>query len=263
MGRRQRRSRGVVLKSAEDIQAMRAAAEINVEVLQTVKAAIKPGVTTAELDKIAFDILASHKAIPAFLGYPPGSRHPFPNTLTVCVNEELVHGIPGERTLQEGDIVTIDCGTIYRGFVADSAYTTGVGKISDEAQALIDVTEQALDKAIEQCVPANRLGDVSHAVQAFVESKGYNVVRRYGGHGVGQNMHEEPHIPNYGKPGKGLRLQKGMTLAIEPMVMIGTYDTEVLDDQWTVVSADRKLNAHCEHTVAITEMGPEILTKWS
>lgn len=263
MGRRRRARRAVVLKTADDIQAMRDAGKINVEVLQTVNEAIKPGVTTAELDKIAYNILASHKAIPAFLGYPPGGQHPFPNTLTICVNEELVHGIPSDRVLEEGDIVTIDCGTIYRGYVADSAFTAGVGEISEEAQKLIDITEQSLYKAIEQCLPNNRLGDVSYAVQAFVESFGYNVVRRYGGHGVGQQMHEEPHIPNYGKPGRGVRLQKGMTLAIEPMVMIGSYDTEVLEDHWTVISKDRKLNAHCEHTVAITDNGPDILTKWT
>ncbi len=259
---RRRARRAVKLKTAKDIQAMRDAAKINVEVLQSVNAAIKPGVTTAALDKIAFDIIASRKAIPAFLGYPPGSRHPFPNTLTVCVNEELVHGIPSDRVLKEGDIVTIDCGTIYRDYVADSAFTTGVGEISDEARKLIDTTEQSLYKAIDQCVVGNRLGNVSAEVQDFVEALGYNVVRKYGGHGVGQQMHEEPHIPNYGKRGKGLLLQKGMTLAIEPMVMVGDYETEVLDDHWTVVSADRKLNAHCEHTVAISENGPEILTKW-
>jgi len=256
------RLRGVPLKSADDIQAMRDSAKINVEVLQSVKEAIKPGVTTIELDGIAFNIIAKHKAIPAFLGYPPGGPYPFPKTLTICVNEELVHGIPGPRVLQEGDIVSIDCGTIYRGFVSDSAYTAGVGEISEEAQRLLDVTEGSLYVGIEQCTNTNRLGDVSHAIQAFVESHGYNVVRQYGGHGVGRQMHEEPHIPNHGKPGKGLKLKTGMTLALEPMVMLGSYETKVLDDHWTVVSADGKLNAHFEHTVAITDNGPEIITKW-
>jgi methionyl aminopeptidase len=251
----------IILKSRADIQAMRDAAKINDEVLACVREAIRPGVTTRALDKIAYDIIAKRGGTPAFLGYPPGSRHPFPATITVAVNEELVHGIPGERVLKEGDIISIDCGTIYRGWVADAAYTAPVGKISAETQHLLDVTEQALYKGIEASLPGKRVGDVAFAIQSFVESHGMNVPREYGGHGVGRSMHEEPHIPNWGKPGRGAPLRSGMTFALEPMVMLGGYKTRVLSDHWTVVTADGALCAHFEHTVVVTEDGPEILTK--
>lgn len=252
----------VLLKSADDLKAMRASAKINVEALQKTFEAIKPGVTTGELDQIAHEVITSRGGVPAFLGYPPGGANPYPATITASVNSELVHGIPGERVLKEGDIVSIDCGTIYRGFVADSAFSKGVGRISSEAQKLVDVTEQSLYIGIEQSLDGNRLGDISYAIQAYVEGFGYNVVREYGGHGVGRRMHEDPHIPNWGRPGRGLRLKNGMTLALEPMVMIGNPETQVLPDQWTVVTADGSLCAHFEHTVALTADGPEILTKW-
>jgi len=252
----------IILKSEADIQKIRDAAKINDEVLMTVREAIRPGVTTRELDQIAYRLITKYGATPAFLGYPAGSPNPFPATLTVAVNAELVHGIPSDRVLQEGDIITIDCGTVYNGWVADAAYTAPVGTISEEAQNLLKVTEQALAVGIEQCVPGNALGDLSSAIHDYVESQGMTVVKDYGGHGVGRSMHEEPHVPNWGTPGRGPRLRAGMILALEPMVMLGDRDVTVLKDGWTVVSSDGRLNAHCEHTVAITQNGPEILTKW-
>ncbi len=253
----------IILKSRHDLETMRDSAKINVEVLRAVVDEVRPGMTTGELDGIAYEIITRHGGVPAFLGYPPGSQNPFPATLTTSVNEELVHGIPGKRELKEGDILSIDCGTVYKGFVSDSAVTVGVGTVDEEAQRLLSVTEEALAKGIEACVPGTRFGDISHTIQAFVEGHGFNVVREYGGHGVGRTMHEDPHIPNWGQPGRGQQLRPGMTFALEPMVMLGSPATRVLGDHWTVVTADGKLCAHFEHTVAVTENGPEILTKWS
>jgi methionyl aminopeptidase len=252
----------IILKSAADLQCMREAAKINDEVLATVREAIRPGVKTRDLDRIAYNVIAKYGATPAFLGYPPGSRNPFPATITVAVNEELIHGIPGNRVLKEGDIISIDCGTVLNGWVADAAYTAPVGRISVEAQRLLDVTKAALYQGIEACVPDNTVGDVSWAIQSYVESQGMCVVKDYGGHGVGRSMHEEPHIPNWGKPGRGQRLRPGMTFALEPMVMTGNPATRVLKDQWTVVAADGRICAHFEHSVAISENGAEILTNW-
>jgi methionyl aminopeptidase len=254
----------IILKSAAGIQGMKDAARINDEALICVRDAIRPGVRTRDLNEIAHNILLKYGATPAFLGYTPNPRQypPFPATITVAVNEELVHGIPGDRVLQEGDIITIDCGSIYGGWVADAAYTAPVGKISAEAQRLLDVTEQALYKGIEASVPDNHLGDVSFAIQSYVEGQGMNVVREYGGHGVGRSMHEDPHVPNHGQPGRGIRLKSGMTYALEPMVMLGGHKVRVLPDRWTVVTADGRWCAHFEHSIHITENGPEILTKW-
>ncbi len=251
----------IILKTAAAIQSMRDAAVINDEALRQVRQAIRPGVRTRELDRIAHEVIVRAGATPAFLGYPPGAAHPFPATITVAINEELVHGIPGDRVLQEGDIISIDCGTIFHGYVADAAYTAPVGRISESAQRLLEVTRRALDIGIAACVPHNRLGDVGAAIQQFVESHGMNVVREYGGHGVGRQMHEDPHVPNWGKAGRGVLLRAGMTLALEPMVMLGSPRVRVLDDNWTVVTADGKWCAHFEHTVAITDTGPEILTQ--
>jgi methionyl aminopeptidase len=181
--------------------------------------------------------------------------------LTVSINEELVHGIPGKRTLQEGDIVSVDCGSTYNGLIADSAFSMGVGEITADAQKLLDVTEKALYEGIKQMRPGNRIGDISAAIQKYVEKHGYNVPREYSGHGVGRQMHEAPQVPNYGRKGRGMVLRAGMTLAIEPMVLAGTYRTRVLPDQWTVVSFDGSLTAHQEHTIAVTEREPHILTK--
>ncbi len=258
----------VIPKTAEELVIMREAGRITALALQAVREAIRPGVSTKELDAIAEDVIRSHDAIPAFLGYPPGSRHPFPATITASINEELVHGIPREdRILQEGDIVSIDCGAVYRGFVGDSAFTAGVGKISGEAQRLLQVTEQALFRGIETARAGRQTRDISRAIQKYVEKHGYNVVREYTGHGVGREMHEEPQIPNWWPRGKLARrfrsvpLVPGMTFALEPMVMVGQPLTRVLPDHWTVVTRDGSLCAHFEHTVAVTPKGaPLILT---
>lgn len=219
---------------------------------------IRPGVTTAELDEAAATVIREHGGQPAFLGVM--GAYPYPATTTISVNDEMVHGIPGKRKLVEGDIVSVDCGTILEGFVADSAFTAGVGEISAEAQCLMDVTEQSLYIGIEKLRPGNRVGDVGYAIQTFVEGKGYHLTREYTGHGVGRSMWEGPQVPNYGTPGRGIAFRPGMTIALEPMVLIGTARTRVLPDQWTVSSADGSLTCHFEHSVAITENGPLILT---
>ncbi len=250
--------RSVIIKSPEEIEIMRQAGRINALAHETVRGMIHPGVTTAELDAAAEQVIRDHGGIPTFKGYP--GPYPYPATLTISVNEALVHGIPGKRTLKSGDIVSIDCGTTYKGFVADSAFSAGVGEISKEAQRLLDVTEKALQIGIAIMQAGNRVGDISAAIQEYVEDHGYNVPREYTGHGVGRQMHEAPQVPNYGSAGRGLVLRPGITLAIEPMLLAGTYKTRVLPDQWTVVSADGSLTAHFEHTIAVTENGPQILT---
>jgi methionyl aminopeptidase len=250
--------RNVVIKSAEEIKIMRDAGRINALALDTVRKLVQPGISTAELDDAAEGVILKNGGIPTFKGYP--GPYPYPGTLTVSINEELVHGIPSKRTLKDGDIVSIDCGTTYNGFVADSAFSVGVGEISKNAQILLEVTENALAEGIKQMNVGNRVGDISAAIQRYVEKFGYNVPRDYSGHGVGRQMHEAPQVPNYGKPGRGLVLRPGITLAVEPMVLIGSYQTRVLSDQWTVVSADGSLTAHHEHSIAITENGPTILT---
>lgn len=250
--------RGVVIKTTEEIEIMREAGRINALALDTVRKMITPGITTLELDTAAEKVIRSHQAIPTFMGYP--GPYPYPATLTVSVNNELVHGIPGKRVLKEGDIVSIDCGSTFKGFIADSAFTEGVGEISKEARKLLDVTEKALYEGIKQMCAGNRIGDISAAIQEYVEKHGYNVPREYSGHGVGRQMHEAPQVPNYGRKGRGMVLRTGMTLAIEPMVLAGTYRTRVLPDQWTVVSLDGALTAHHEHTIAVTNGKPDILT---
>lgn len=251
-------ARQIHIKSAAELQTMREAGRINAEVLATVKALLKPGVSTAELNAAAEDVLRKHKCISPFKGY---GHPPFPSSITTSINRELVHGIPNRnRRLKDGDIVSIDCGTVLDGLVADSAFTAGVGEISPGAESLLKVTEEALYAAIDKMRVGNRTGDVSAAIQNHVESHGYHVTREYTGHGVGRQMHEGPQVPNYGKPGTGLVLKAGMTIAIEPMVLVGTDETRVLPDQWTVVSADGSLTAHFEHSVAVTEGEPLILT---
>jgi methionyl aminopeptidase len=251
--------RGVVIKTTEELQIMRAAGRINALALDTVRSMLRPGITTAELDAAAEDVIRSHGAVPTFMGYP--GPYPYPATLTVSINEELVHGIPSKRRLQEGDIVSIDCGTTFQGLIADSAFSAGVGEISVEAQKLLDVTEKSLYEGIKQMRPGNRIGDISAAIQKYVEKHGYNVPREYSGHGVGRQMHEAPQVPNYGRKGSGMVIRAGMTMAIEPMVLSGSYQTRVLEDQWTVVSFDGKLTAHHEHSIAVTNGEPEILTR--
>jgi methionyl aminopeptidase len=251
-------SRQIHIKSPAELQIMREAGRINASVLATAKELLQPGVSTADLNAAAEEVLRKHGCVSPFKGY---GHPPFPSSITVSINQELVHGIPSKkRKLKAGDIVSIDCGTVFEGMVADSALTAGVGELSPEAQELLNVTEGALNAGIEKMCVGNRTGDVSAAIQNFVESRGYYLTREYTGHGVGRQMHEGPQVPNYGKPGTGMPLKSGMTIALEPMVLVGTAETRVLPDQWTVVSADGSLTAHFEHSVAVTEGKPLILT---
>jgi methionyl aminopeptidase len=246
----------VIRKSNRELALMREAGRIVALAHAVLRENVRPGVTTAKLDALAYETATKHGAKPSFLGY-----RGFPASLCVSINEEVVHGIPGPRVLQEGDIVSLDFGAIYRGFQGDAAITVGVGKIDQRAQELIEVTRGALEAAIAQCRRGNYLGDISWSIQDHAESRGFSVVRQYVGHGIGRNMHEEPQIRNYGTPGRGILLKPGMTFALEPMVNVGTYLTHVLDNQWTVVTDDGQLSAHFEHTVAITEGEPEVLTR--
>lgn len=237
---------------------MREAGRINAEVLAAVRALLQPGVTTADLNAAAEEVLRKHGCVSPFKGY---GNPPFPASITVSINEELVHGIPSrKRKLRAGDIVSVDCGTVLDGFVADSAFSAAVGEVSPLAKKLLEVTEGALYAGIEKMRPGNRTGDVSAAIQNYVESRGFHVTREYTGHGVGRQMHEGPQLPNYGEAGRGAPLRTGMTIALEPMVLVGGPATRILPDQWTVISADRTLTAHFEHTVAVTEGAPLILT---
>jgi methionyl aminopeptidase len=250
--------RNIIIKSPQEIAALREAGRINARALDAVRQLIRPGVTTAELDAAAEEVIRKHGASPTFKGYP--GPYPYPGSICVSINEQLVHGIPGKRKLQTGDIVSVDCGSTFEGFVGDSAFTIGVGEISPQAQRLIKVTEQALYEGIRQMQIGNRVGDISAAIQTFVENAGLNVTREYTGHGVGRQMHEGPQVPNYGFAGRGQVLRQGMTIALEPMVLVGTSQTRVLSDQWTVASADGSLTAHWEHSVAITDGEPLVLT---
>jgi methionyl aminopeptidase len=246
----------IIKKSRTEIAHMKLAGQIVWEVHQALKAAVAPGVTTAELDALAESLIRKAGGVPTFKGY-----HGYPASICASVNDEVVHGIPGPRVLREGDVVAIDLGVTFGGWVGDSAYTHPVGQVSADAQKLLSVTETALEKAIAQCYPGKRLGALGHAVQTYVESEGLSVVRDFVGHGIGQQMHEEPQIPNYGPATAGPILEPGMVLAIEPMVNLGTWKVKVLADDWTVVTLDGKASAHFEHTVAVTEDGPLILTK--
>jgi methionyl aminopeptidase len=250
--------RNIVLKNPSEIAVMRQAGRINALALQAVREMIRPGVTTAELDAVAEEVIRKHGAVPTFKGYP--GPYPYPATLCTSINEQLVHGIPGKRKLQSGDVISIDCGSTFEGFVGDAAFTVGVGDVSPQTRRLIEVTEQALYEGIRQMRAGNRVGDVSAAIQKYVESYGFHVTREYTGHGVGRQMHEGPQVPNYGIAGRGMILRPGMTIALEPMVLVGTHRTRVLPDQWTVVSADGSLTGHYEHSVAVTEGEPLILT---
>jgi len=246
----------ISIKSERELSYMRDAGRIVAETHREIARAVRPGVTTQELDRIAEDYIVKHGAKAAFKGY-----HGYPACICASINEEVVHGIPGLRNLENGDIISIDIGAVINGYYGDSAATLPVGDISGETARLLKVTEESLYKGIEQAVDGNRLSDISHAVQSFVEENGFAVVRDYVGHGIGSSMHEEPQVPNFGKPGRGPRLRPGMTLAIEPMVNMGGYEVKTLADNWTVVTVDRSLSAHFEHTIAITLDGPEILTK--
>jgi methionyl aminopeptidase len=251
-------ARQIHIKSPAEIAIMRAAGRINAEVLAAVQALLQPGVSTADLNAAAEEVLGKHGCVSPFKGY---GHPPFPTSITTSINRELVHGIPKkDRKLKEGDIVSIDCGTVLDGYVADSAFSAGVGEISPQARNLLEVTQGALRAGIEKMRVGNRTGDISAAIQQYAESRGYHVTREYTGHGVGRQMHEGPQVPNYGKPGTGVPLRPGMTIALEPMVLVGTHKTRVLSDQWTVVSLDGSLTAHFEHSVAVTAGDPLILT---
>jgi len=251
--------RQITIKTPQELEIMCAAGRINAQALAAARAIAHPGVTTADLNAAAEEVLNKHGVTSPFKNYP--GPYPYPASTCISINEEMVHGIPGKRKLREGDIVSIDCGNVYEGFVADSAITFGVGRISETARRLIEATEAALYAGIEQARPGNRLGDISAAIQKVAESNGFFVTREYTGHGVGRRMHEGPQIPNYGLPGRGMVLQVGMTLALEPMLLVGTPYTRVMPDQWTVSSRDGSLTAHHEHSVAITADGPLILTQ--
>jgi methionyl aminopeptidase len=246
----------VLLKQPDEIAKARASNRIVAEVLSVLREKVKPGVTTRELDKIAESVTEKRGAKPAFKGY-----RGYPYSLCTSVNEEVVHGMPSNRVLVDGDIIGIDFGVCYQGLYGDSAITLPVGHATEQAIRLMQVTEQSLYAAIHQACDGNRLGDISAAVQETVESVGYSVVRDFVGHGIGKSLHEDPQIPNFGKKGRGIELKKGMILAIEPMVNAGKYKVKVLSDGWTVITADGSLSAHFEHSVAITDNGPEILSQ--
>ncbi|MDI6812549.1 MAG: type I methionyl aminopeptidase [Desulfitobacteriaceae bacterium] len=246
----------IELKTLSQIASMRKAGQIVAETLALMREMVHPGVTTEELDRVAEDYIRKQGAVPAFKGY-----NGFPATLCTSVNEQVVHGLPGLRKLESGDIISIDCGAVIDGYFGDAAVTLPVGDIAPEVKQLLQVTEESLHQGITQAVRGHRLYDISYAVQSYVERYGFSVVRDYVGHGIGKAMHEEPQIPNFGKPDRGPRLDVGMVLAIEPMVNKGTFEVRTLNDHWTVVTKDGQASAHFEHTVAITANGPEILTR--
>jgi len=251
----------IPIKTRREIDTMRDAGRHVAEILLILREAAKPGVTTGELDRIASREIEKRGLTSSFLGYDPGGLPPYPAVVCVSVNDEIVHGIPGKRVLHDGDIVSIDFGISKGGFHGDSACTIPVGEVSEEACELVETTRDALYRGIEQMVPGNRLSDIGHAVQSRAEGAGYGVVRQFVGHGIGRVMHEMPQIPNYGRPGRGPRLMPGMVFAIEPMVNVGSERVRMLDDEWTAVTEDGELSAHFEHTVLITEAGPEVLTR--
>lgn len=245
----------IILKSKSEIEKMAVACRIVAEVLQELVHAVRPGMATLELDALAEQNIRARGGVPAFKGY-----RGFPNTLCVSINEQVVHGIPSKRRLRAGDIVGLDLGAKWQGYYGDAAVTVPVGQISAETECLIATAREALSVGIKEVGPGKHLSDISHAIQRYAEARGYSVVRAFVGHGIGTALHEEPQVPNFGPPGRGPRLKAGMILAIEPMVNAGDADVEILDDGWTVVTADGQLSAHFEHTVAITDEGPHILT---
>lgn len=246
----------ITLKSDRELEYMKVAGRIVAETHKRLEQAIRPGITTKELNAIAEDYIVSQGAKPAFKGYQG-----FPASICASIDEEVVHGIPGLRELKNGNIISIDVGAVFNGYYGDAARTYPVGDIDEELRKLIEVTQQALDAGIAKAVEGNRLSDISHAIQTVVENNGFSVVREYVGHGIGRHMHEDPQVPNFGKPGRGPRLKSGMVLAIEPMVNVGTWEVMSLQDNWTVVTKDGKHSAHIEDTVAITKDGPQILTR--
>ena len=258
-----RRPSGITIKSAHELQLMIEAGQIVAHAKAKVVEAIEPGIETRELDNIAEETIRSFGAVPSFKGYNPGMSMPyaFPATICASLNEQIVHGIPSSRKLKEGDILKVDVGAIYGGMHGDSAFSIGVGETTGEARRLIDATRRSLDLGIARIRAGGRIGDISNAVQQYAEGLGYSVVRKYVGHGIGFNMHEEPQVPNYGRAGRGPLIRPGMALAVEPMLNIGTSETEVQADGWTVSTADGSLSAHFEDTIAITQDGPVITTR--
>jgi methionyl aminopeptidase len=245
----------IIGKSKREIEKMRAAGQLVGQVRNRLREMAEPGITTLELDRFAEKMIRDAGALPTFKGY-----NGFPYSICASVNEQIVHGFPSNYALKEGDIFSIDCGVTLEGFVGDTATTIPVGKVRQEWLELIRVTEECLERAIKQCVPGNHLGDIGWAVQEHAEAHGYSIVRDYVGHGIGRRMHEDPQIPNYGRPGLGPKIKSGYVFAIEPMVNLGTHHTKVLGDGWTVVTVDGQPSAHFEHTIAITDDGPEVLT---
>ncbi len=253
----------IAIKSRREIEQMREIGQWTAEILLELRERAQPGITTGELDEIAARALEKRGLNSPFLGYAPGGVAPYPAVLCASVNDEIVHGIPGPRELREGDIISLDFGVEYRGWHGDSAVTIAVGEIDPESDAarLMATTHDALDRGIAQMVPGNRLSDIGHAIEARAVGEGYGVVHQFVGHGIGREMHEPPQVPNYGRPGRGPRLRAGMVFAIEPMVNVGSDKVKVLKDEWTAVTVDGSLSAHFEHTVLITDDGPEVLTR--
>jgi methionyl aminopeptidase len=246
----------IIRKSSEELERMRRAGRVVAATIDRLVERVRPGMTTGELDGIAEDAIQSAGAVPSFMGY-----RGFPASICTSVNEEIVHGIPGKRRLREGDVLSLDVGAIWEGYHGDSAVTVFVGEPrSDQVEKLVRVTEESLEAGIAQIRPGNRLSDISHSIQQVAEGAGFTVVREYVGHGIGQSLHEDPPIPNYGPPGRGPELRPGLVVAVEPMVNVGGWETRLLADEWTVVTADGSLSAHFEHTIAVTEDGPEVLT---
>ena len=245
----------IIIKTEKEIDIMRQAGKIVAETLLLVEKKVKPGVTTAELDRIAEEFITKHGAKPSFKGL-----YGFPASLCISVNDQVVHGIPGDYVLKEGDIISVDCGAEINGFHGDAARTFAVGEISEDARKLIKVTEESFFKGLEAAIAGNKLTDISHNIQKHIEANGFSVVRDFVGHGIGKAVHEDPEVPNFGRPGRGPKLVAGMALAIEPMVNMGTYRVKTAGDDWTVVTADKSLSAHYENTVVILPDGPEILT---
>ena len=251
---------GIELKSPDELDKMSRASKIVAEVLEALRGQVKPGVSTEELDRFAEKFIVDRGGVPAFKGYRVRDRV-YHHTLCTSINDAVVHGIPSKKTLKEGDIIGLDLGVIVEGYYGDAAITVPVGTIAPSAMRLLKITEEALYKGIAQAVVGHRISDISHAVQMHAEAAGFSVVTEFVGHGIGRRLHEEPQIPNYGEPGKGPRLKVGMALAIEPMVNSGRADTRCLEDGWTAVTCDGSLSAHFEHTIAVTDAGPRILTK--
>lgn len=252
--------RMIIAKSRKELDKMREVGELIAEVRETLRGMIEPGISTLELNAVAEKMIREAGAIPTFIGYKPHGMTPFPFAICASVNEQIVHGFSTKTPLKEGDIISLDMAATYNGFVGDTAFTAPVGEITEELKQLLEVTEQCLHHGIAQCYPGNKVGDIGHAVQTHAEKFGYGIVRDYTGHGIGRNMHEAPQIANYGRAGTREKIRAGYCFAIEPMINLGTHETKTLDDKWTVVTKDGKASAHFEHTIAVLEDGPEILT---